>query len=113
MTQEEPYRIFWRDELVAEVQNVREFQPDCFVGEYVSLELHPRARRLYDDFNGLLPEGDHCAGPGFVAVDWFVQAPDRRRQRINLPGIVYGNHKIVWQLWARFIADYGIDDLPD
>ena len=99
LTQEEvePYRIFWRDDLVAEIHNVREFKPGCFVGEYVSLELHPRVRRLFDDLNDLLPEGDHCAGPGFVVASWFVQPPDGPRQKINFPIPKYDDHTIVWQ----------------
>ena len=100
LTQElEPYRIFWRDDLVGGIHNVREFQPDCFVGKYSSLELHPRVRRLFDYFNDRLPENDSYAGPpGFIVANWFVQSPDGSRQRINFPIPKYKNRTIVWQL---------------
>jgi hypothetical protein len=99
LTQElEPFRIFWRDDLVGEIHNVRELEPDCFVGEYSSLELHPRVRRLFDHFNDLLPEGDSYAGPpGFVVANWYVQTPDGHRQKINFPVPKYDDHTIVWQ----------------
>ncbi|WP_186776514.1 hypothetical protein [Rubripirellula reticaptiva] len=99
MTQHsEPYRIYWRDDLTFEIYNVREFQPDCFVGEYVSNELHPRVRRLFDSSNDLLPEGDNYAGPGFVVANWSVQAPGGRRVKINFPVPKYDEHRIAWKL---------------
>ena len=99
MTQQvEPYQIFWRDDLVFEIHDVREFRSNCFVGKYEPLELHPRVRRLFDYFNDLLPEGDDYAGPGFVVANWSVQAPGAARAKINVPVPTYDNHTVAWQL---------------